>query len=581
MALWDNTKLFDREMDLLSQCKKKYVKFNKARESIINLMRTDLGSDTTPDGDGSFFGDDVYDGVGDWAVGVMSRGFQDGLASPDTDWIDHDMSDDKLAELDSVSLFLQDIKKHTTNVYKQSNFYQILPNMTKDGLSIGSPLAFIEESDAVKGTITFLPQHFKTVYIFYGSDNKPEGVIIEDDRWTVKKITDKFAPSKEEQEVKLSTSINNEIRDGHYYKEHTIIRAVFKSTHPVWDGIEGFKKPGGEWVSTYFEAKTQEVRKNIPLLTEQYFSRPFVVLDIDKKPWESVSRTPAYSAIHDVLAQQEMGLDQATNRKLKNNPPRYVLDDHRNIVDFNPEGITPVSKEDFNFLPRVVDVVGDIKLSRDELEFNAEKVKRWFKTDQFLKATDLTTTNKQPISATQMIKIIAELAAQVSPEIAGYTSFLADVDARIIDIEMRAGRGPFDPVRMEEIQRLVFENTTDDSVSLIPVFTGSLARAQQVKQELDPILEGLGVAGSLFDIWPDLKHAIKEYGTLAKALKVIGFPLTELESEDDYNEIIEALNLARQQAEQKQFMLEAAKAADLTGPVDETSLLAGAQEAVG
>ncbi len=578
MPLWDSTKLFDREMELLAQCKKKYVKFNKARESIINLMRTDLGSDTTPDGDGSFFGEDVYDGVGDWAVGVMSRGFQGGLASPDTDWIDHDMSDDKLAELDPVALFLQDIKKHTTNVYKQSNFYDILPNMTKDGLSIGSPLAFIEESDVVAGTITFLPQHFKTVYIFYGPDNKPEGVITEDDRWTVKKITDKFAPSKEEQKTKLSTSINNEIKTGTHYKEHTIIRAVFKGTHPVWDGIEGFKKPAGEWISTYFEAKTQDDRKNTPLLTEQYFSRPFVVLDIDKKPWESVSRTPAYSAIHDVLAQQEMGLDQATNRKLINNPPIGSLDDHRNILDLNPQGITSVSKEDFPFLPKAINVVGSITTSREEMEFNAEKVKRWFRTDQFLKFTDLTSTLRQQPTATQIIKISAELATQVSPEIAGYTSFLADVDARIIDIEMRAGRGPFNPVRMEEIGALVLDNTVDDSVSLIPVFTGSLARAQQVKQELDPILEGTGVAKELFEVWPDLRHAIKEYGTLAKALKVIGFPLTELKSEDEYNEIIEAITAARAQAEQRQFALEAAKVG--SGAVDETSLISQAQEAL-
>ena len=380
MPLWDDTKLFDRQMQLLAQRKGAYVKFNKARESIINLMRSDLGSDTTPDGDGSFFGEDIYDGVGDWAIGVMQRGFQAGLASADTDWVDHDMSDDKLAELDPISLWLQDIKKHTTNVYKTSNFYQTLPNMTKDGLSIGSPLEFIEESNVVTGEIVFLPQFFKNVYIFYGRDNKPEGVIIEDDRWTVKQITDKFAPTTEMQKVKLSKSINNQIETGALYKEHTIFRAVFKSDNSVWDNLDGFEKPDGEWISTYFEQKTDEDRKNTPLLTEKYFTRPFVVLDIDKKPWESVSRTPAFSAIHDVLAQQEMGLDQATNRKLKNKPPRAVLDDHRNIVDFEPEGINPIPKEDWNNLPKAIDVVGDIRLSREEMELGAEKVKRCFRT---------------------------------------------------------------------------------------------------------------------------------------------------------------------------------------------------------
>ena len=165
MPLWSNAKLYDRALQLHTQRKRGYVKFNTAREDIIRLMRPDLGADTDPDGDGSFFGDDIYDGVGSWAIGVMARGFQGGLASPDTDWIDHEFSDDSLAEVDELTEWLQDIKRHITNVYKSSNFYQILPQMTKDGLSIGSPLAFIEETDTLKGEITFKPQFFKNVFL--------------------------------------------------------------------------------------------------------------------------------------------------------------------------------------------------------------------------------------------------------------------------------------------------------------------------------------------------------------------------------------------------------------------------------
>jgi len=72
VTLWNNKSVFDRVIDLLGQRKRGYVKFNKARETIISLMRPDLSSDTEPDGDGSFFGEEIYDGIGSWAVGVMA-----------------------------------------------------------------------------------------------------------------------------------------------------------------------------------------------------------------------------------------------------------------------------------------------------------------------------------------------------------------------------------------------------------------------------------------------------------------------------------------------------------------------------
>jgi len=574
MTLWKTAKLFDRGLQLHTQRKRGYVKFNVARDDIIRLMRPDLGADTDPDGDGSFFGEDIYDGVGSWAVGVMARGFQGGLASPDTDWIDHDFSDDELAGVDELGEWLQDIKKHVTSVFKSSNFYQILPNMTKDGLSIGSPLAFIEETDTIAGKITFKPQFFKNVFVFYDGNNEHEGVIIEDKRWTVKKIVDEFAPTEAEQ-AKLPRQVKDDIKAGSYYTEHTMYRFVFKASNALWDGIDGFKKPDAEWISVYFLANTEEEQKNNPLMIEKYFSKPFVVLDIDKKEWESVSRTPAFSAVHDVLSQQDMALDQTTNRKLKNNPPRAVLEDHRNIIDFNPQGITPVKKADWANLPQAIDVVGDIRLSREEMEFNAEKVKRWFRTDQFLKFTDLTNTLRQQPTATQIIKIAAELATQVSPEIAGYTAFLGDIDARIIDIEMRAGRGPFNPDRMIEIRELIAANTDNVNVSLVPVFTGSLARAQQIKQSLDPILEGLGVIGEMSAVWETLPQSIDEHGVAEDALRVIGFPMKRFKSKDEYKEILAQIQAAQQQAQQQQQLIEAAKAAPgVSKNVEENSILA-------
>lgn len=579
MPQWQDKALFDRILDLLSQAERKHTKFNKARDSIVDYFRPDLGSDIDPDGDGSFFGENIYDGIGPWAVGVMSRGFQGGLVSAEADWIAHEMRRLDLRGVDELDIWLQEVKSHITSAYKLSNFYTVLPAFTKDGITIGSPLMFVEETDIREGIITFFPQHYKTVFIFYDAKNRPNGVIIKDEKWTLKRIVDKFAPTETQQKQKLSTTLNNGVDKGHYYKEHTIIRAVFESDNPVWD-VPAFTKPVDPWVSVYFETKTAQDRKNTPLLTESYFSRPFVVWDYDKKFWDSISRTPAFDAIYDVITQQQISLEQLDNLKLKNRPPRWVPEDHRNTIDFGPEGLNFTSREDYQLIPRQIDVVGDIKLSREELEINGEKIKRWFHTAQFLKFTDLTTTLRQQPTATQIIKIAAELAVQVNPGIATYTTgFLSDVDARVIGIESNAGRGPFDPGIMENITDIVTNITgqRDSKVSVIPVFIGPLGRAQKVKQDLDPILDGLGALVPMFEIYPDLKHTIREHGTAEDILKAVGFPLKNFKPEDEYNQIIVELNEARARLEQQQLALEVAKASkDVSGPVDATSVLATA-----
>ncbi len=266
MTLWDDKKLFNRVIDRLTQREKGYVKFNKARDSIIDYFRPDLGSDTTPDGDGSFFAEGMYDGTAPWAARVMSAGFQGNLVSAAADWIQYQMQQSELADNDQLDMWLQDVKEHNREVYQRSNIYKVLPPFTLDGVTIGSPVMMIEETDVVKGVISFLPQHYKTVFVFYDKSNMPEGVIIKDKRWTTKQIADKFAKTKEEAQAKLSKNVFNQIENGHWHKEHTIIRAIFKNSDPIWDG-DNFKKPAKDWISVYFEEKPAETRKDEPLLT--------------------------------------------------------------------------------------------------------------------------------------------------------------------------------------------------------------------------------------------------------------------------------------------------------------------------
>lgn len=578
MAIWDDTPLFDRFLMLLNQKEKGYVKWNMARDNINEYFRPDLGSDVRPDGDGTFFGSSIYDGVASWAAGVMARGFQGNLVSPASDWVQYAMRQTELKENDQLAIWLQDVKEHMADVYQRSNLYTVLPNFTLDGITIGSPVMFIDEKVS-EGVIKFLPQHYETVIMFYDKFNKPEGVIVKDTTWTPKDLSDMFAPTEQEQKDKLSKSVNNDIFNGNYYTDHTVYRCVFRGDHPVWD-VPQFAKPDREWISVYFESKPEEERKNDPLRTEGYFKRPFVTWDFDKKPWESSSRTPAFSAIYDVIGQQQQTKEQLENWKLKNRGPRMVLEDHRNVVDFGPEGLTYVAKEDWQFAPKMLDAIGDIKLSREELDKGEQKIKRWFLTDNFLKFTDLTNTLRQQPSVDQNFRIAAEIAVQLNPAIGTYTGeFLSDLNDRSIDIESRAGRGPFAPDVMANITDIVVNNSKEPvtSIGVVPIFIGPLAREQRTQQELDPILTTMAAEQPMFATNPDLVHAVKWYSRLERITKATNAPLDDLVPEEEYNEIVARLQQARAQQAQQQFALEAAKASkDVSGPVDENSILAKA-----
>jgi len=576
MPLWEDKKLADRIIDRLAQSEKGHIKFNRARDDIVAYFRPDLGSDVTADGDGSFFGTDIYEGTAPWAARVMAKGFQGNLISSASDWIMYAMKQFELVGVDELDIWLQDIKEHMLAVYQHSNLYKtVLHQFTLDGLTIGSPLMFIEEHNKV---IKFLPQHYKQTFIFYDKYNEPEGVIVKDKTWTTKQIYDMFAPSLEEAESKLSLDLYNDVKAGNFHTEHTVIRAVFKGSDPIWN-VPEFKKPNRDWVGVYFEEKPKEETKNTPLRTDPYFTQPFTVWDYFKKPYESVSRTPAFEAIYDVVTQQQTYKDYLENNRLKNRPPRKILTDHRNTIDFGPEGLNYIEKDDWDYAPEKIDLVGDVLMNKDLTEQIARSVKRWFHVDEFMKFNDLTTTLRQQPSVDQLRRMAAEIAVQLMPEIGTFTGgFLEVMDSRCLDIEMRAGRGPFDPHTMENIQDIVASNLKkqEGSFGVVPVFVGPLAREQKTKQELDPIINGLATLTPLFEIYPDLKFAIREYDTAEDILKAVGFPLKNLVPEDEYNKTIDVVNQAREQMRQQEMALETMKASkNIQGPVDETSVLAG------
>lgn len=576
--MYAETTLYDRVIDRWKQLEQAYIKFNYARDSIKEYFRLDLDTETEESRRGGFFGRTVYEGTAPWAAKTMARFFQGSLVAQNIDWLKYVMREFELKGIDELDIFCQDVKEYMSDVYRRSNFYDILPNYTLEGLTTGSPLIFMEENSPVEGIIKCLPEHYKHFQMYYDKYGEPEGVIVRCPTWTAKQIDDRFGGIGREN--RLSQGILGDLRQGNFNSEHVVYRAVFKATDPMWNR-RGFRKPVyAQWVSVFFEENVRHDMKNTPLATEKFFSKPFATWNYNRKGYEVVSRTPAFEAIYDTLSQQQTHKAYLENVKLHSDPPKYALSTQKNKAEFWPGGVTWIDMDEYNYAPKPLELFGQLIYDKECSEMLGQSVKRWFMLDMLMKFSEIAKDRKQPLPVYQLWKIAGENSTLLSPAIETYNKdLLGPVDSRFMDIEMRAGRGPFEPNRMEEIRDIVLSNMRRfvKSFGIQPEFIGPLIRAQKLQQALEPIREGMAVAREIADSIGDTdlpRLAIRGYDVLDEALQAVGFSQKNLVPKEEYEENRTALTQERMAQKQFENAIEASKAAKgVSGPIDETSMI--------
>jgi len=589
MADWNKKTLYNRIIDRWKEKDSVYTKVNNNRGVISTYFRSDEIVDT--DDAGNLVGVDIYNGSGSWYSRMMATGFQGSLVSKNTPWIRYMMEQFELKGIDELDIWNQDIKEYMSDVYQRSNFYSTQPQFTHDGLTTGSPVIFGEE-DILNERTMWMPQHYKNVRVYYNKFNEPEGVIVEDKTWTAKQILDTFVKKDDDEhtkgEKKLSTAVNLALRAGMLNEVFTVYKATFKITDPIWDG-EGdnkFKKPTGnwKWLSVYFlELSSAEKSKQDTPLNENMgdFTQPFAIWNFDKKPWEPSSRTPAWYAIWDNLSLQQLDKNYLEDVQNANRSAFVALDTMKGRVDLSPEGEMFVTKSEYESPPKFIDRVSGLQFSKDLMELKIEALKRWFYTDQFQMFSDLALRNKQPFTATQIWQMAGEKATLLSPAIETHSTYLETIDARMIDIEVRAGRGPFNPQRMANITDIVLSNLQRPvrSVGVRPVFIGRLAQAQKVSQTLEPITSTMEVVKPLMEINPQIRFMYRWYETANDINEANDFPQKNVVPKEEWEKMVEDDNAAAAQQLQTENAVELMKASKSLGaPIDETSILSGVTE---
>jgi hypothetical protein len=582
--------LFDKITERWEDVDSVYERLNNAREDIAAFFRPDLGIDYDEDNDMLMLGGDIYEGSGPWVARTASTAFQGNTVSKKLDWFKYGFSDMRVQGIDELDEFCQNMKEHNAAVYQRGNFYETQPQFTLDGWTIGSPLVFIEE-DPDTGFIMSIPYHYLTYRIYYDRFNKSYGVIIKDKEWTARKCFDKFCPGGTiEERIKkcekiFSLPLQNSIKQGKMNDKYTIWRAVFKASDEIWDGYE--KPLGGKaWYDVYFEDGGPFQDKNIPILNNGYYSKPFVHWDYNKKLWETASRTPAFEAIFDACSINQIFKAYLEHLQQKVRPSMAALAAMQGRLKLNPGEMNYFTTNEWNFRPEAINQVGDITFESETVQMFRENLNRHFHLEMFRMFTNLAENTKQEFRVLQLAEMAGERITQLLPTIESHEGYLAQVDERVRDIERQAGRGPFNRMDLENVYDILNYYMGNDAGNAVirPEFIGTLRQTQQIQQKLKPLQYGIGALSEFAQAMGDpnlVRFMIKSYEVGDEALQGVNFPQKLVREKADYDRLVESFNQSQQQNEQFAKMVELMKASkNLQGSVEPNSvmgMLAGAK----
>jgi len=124
-------------------------------------------------------GVDVYDGTALAAANLASDGIHGYMCSSNIHWFDFTLpgrmnfprtsgmrqwTGKRMDEYPEVKIWLDECEEVQYAAYLRSNFYEWHPGFVKEGITIGTPTALIEE-DLEHGRIVFTMPHFRECYV--------------------------------------------------------------------------------------------------------------------------------------------------------------------------------------------------------------------------------------------------------------------------------------------------------------------------------------------------------------------------------------------------------------------------------
>jgi len=551
---FEDMTLYDRAWDRQGRLESIRTRWDDERDDVVELTRPDLYR--KEDERGQFLGSSIMEGTAPWALRIMALGFQGSLVNQNMQWRESQMEDKRFKGVDEVNKWLQDVDEEMGSDYARSNYYDILPKYTLDGLSIGSPVMLSERDD--DEIMVYIVPHYTENYLWrdqFGNDLGYHRKY----KMTALQAMQKFGKDN------LSQVTRTALENGNHWDEFTFLQVIYSSRDPILQGIKDERIPNSPWVQFYFQENTQGDEDKKALKADRWRTKPFAAWHYWREGFETYSRTPATFAIHDIKGGQQQweSMHIASEKTVR---PAWWLDEAmRGILSFLPDAKNYADAQTYMRPP--IPMHQGIKLA-EGLQF-AERtnkaIERWFMVPMFQAINRFAAEHKQPPTAFQVQQMIGENALLLGPGVGSYVNgLLKPQDDRLF--ELKAERDFDDFGNYREFGSIpqppdIILNESDGKLQT--EFIGPLTIAQKQFLVSRNVQDNLAQVAPLIEMNPDWIDKIKGPEIIEYILEQGNMPQQLITPQDEYELMQE--NKARKRAIQELL----ASGADLSKIVSE------------
>lgn len=393
----------------------------------------------------------IYDGTPINAHRMLVDGLMGYLISPALKWFKIRMAKRELEELPGVKGYLEAVDQHFYDLFQRSNFYVQMPSFLSVGSSVGTATIYREKNRQDK-TFHFITLHPMSVYIGTDSFGKVN-VVFREFKLRARNMLENFS------EEELSVEMLEEIEQNPERK-YRVLHTVFSRKQRF---VTKNDKTNKKWASFYI-LLDKSLDKSGILRESGYDSFPYNVWWWYKNAYETYGRSPAYDALTDIMALNQMGktLLEAAHKSV--NPPLNVPGSMKGRLKIKPSGMNYYDNPEE--IVRPIDLGINYPIGVDREEKKQDIIKKHFRVEFFLMLANAT----RRMTATEIVERQSEKAALMEAPIARLGSdALNPIFDSVYEAEYKAGNLPEIPA---SLQGYGMENLEID-------YTGPLAQAQK------------------------------------------------------------------------------------------------------
>ena len=435
----------------------------------------------------------------------------------------------RIDEYPDVRRWLQDCEEVQYSALTRSNFYDIISEFVRDGVTVGTS-HLISEEDVGAGRVNFTVPHFRECFIAenqYGRVDTNYRVY----KMTLRQLADKFTY---ERMTEIDPAFKQDY-ESNFYAQREVIHAVYprKDFDPGREDGKA-KRIASIWV----------LRSPLKLIEEQgYDWLPTITWRWRKNNDEWYGRSPAWDAYVEIMkANQQSRTNLVAAHKMAE-PPMLAPEDLRGQVQYGPNGQTFISGDLTARAPRPLLTGVQLPFANDALERTQKVIENFFAVPFFMALT-MAAADKVEMTATQVVEMMGEKAVVLVTRIGMLEAEgLNPIHDRVFEIEARSGRMPEPPGILRDYAGARMEIQ----------YLGMLAQAQMRLSKVRSIQSGLGLVTQVMQVEPTAGDVVDWDEVIKEAFDSTGFPESCMRDEEQVSEIRQQ----RQKEQQAQQQIEA------------------------